>query len=220
MPDLYLKKCTCPFCLKTTETKRVLSRHIRVASTDFDGFIRHQGVNVYLYEPVQCSHCRFFFHESFGKLSPDVRATLQDHILPTLPVLTFAETERTIEQAIQLYKLCLYTAQVSEQKPAIQAMLGVRLSWLHRLIGQSAEEQLWASRAIEKYVSLYENYTSSQKSGIPEDVLLLRIADLYAVTQDKEQARLWYGRLFQSQEATDKIKKDARTHWEWVQEQD
>lgn len=220
MPDLYLKKCTCPYCLKTTETKRVLSRHIRVASTDFDGFIRHQGVNVYLYEPVQCSHCRFFFHESFGKLSPDVRATLQDHILPTLPVLPFASTERTIEQAIQLYKLCLYAAQVTEQKPAIQAMLGVRLSWLHRLTGQQTEEQLWASRAIEKYVSLYENYTSVKESGLPEDVLLLRIADLYAVTQDKEQARLWYGLLFQSQEATDKIKKDARTHWEWAQEQD
>ncbi|WP_290757441.1 MULTISPECIES: DUF2225 domain-containing protein [unclassified Exiguobacterium] len=220
MPDLYLKKCTCPYCLKTTETKRVLSRHIRVASTDFDGFIRHQGVNVYLYEPVQCSHCRFFFHESFGKLSPDVRATLQDHILSTLPVLPFASTERTIGQAIQLYKLCLYTAQVTEQKAAIQAMLGVRLSWLHRLTGQQTEEQLWASRAIEKYVSLYENYTSVKESGLPEDVLLLRIADLYAVMQDKEQARLWYGRLFQSQEATDKIKKDARTHWEWVQEQD
>lgn len=220
MPDLYLKKCTCPYCLKTTETKRVLSRHIRVASTDFDGFIRHQGVNVYLYEPVQCSHCRFFFHESFGKLSPDVRATLQDHILSTLPVLPFASTERTIEQAIQLYKFCLYTAQVTEQKAAIQGMLGVRLSWLHRLTGQAVEEQLWANRAIEKYVSLYENYTSPQKSGIPEDILLLRIADLYAVTQDKEQARLWYGRLFQSHEATDKIKKEARTHWELVQEQD
>ncbi|MER2033867.1 DUF2225 domain-containing protein, partial [Exiguobacterium indicum] len=189
-------------------------------STDFDGFIRHQGVNVYLYEPVQCSHCRFFFHESFGKLSPDVRTTLQDHILPTLPVLPFAGTERTIEQAIQLYKLCLYTAQVTEQKPAIQAMLGVRLSWLHRLTGQSAEEQLWANRAIEKYVSLYENYTSVKESGIPEDVLWLRIADLYAVTKDKEHARLWYSRLFQSQTATDKVKKDARTHWEWVQEQD
>nr|WP_326187472.1 DUF2225 domain-containing protein [Exiguobacterium indicum] len=220
MPDLYLKKCTCTYCLKTTETKRVLSRHIRVASTDFDGFIRHQGVNVYLYEPVQCSHCRFFFHESFGKLSPDVRTTLQDHILPTLPVLPFAGTERTIEQATQLYKLCLYTAQVTEQKPAIQAMLGVRLSWLHRLTGQSAEEQLWANRAIEKYVSLYENYTSVKESGIPEDVLWLRIADLYAVTKDKEHARLWYSRLFQSQTATDKVKKDARIHWEWVQEQD
>ncbi|QWB29558.1 DUF2225 domain-containing protein [Exiguobacterium acetylicum] len=220
MPDLYLKKCTCPYCLKTTETKRVLSRHIRVASTDFDGFIRHQGVNVYLYEPVQCSHCRFFFHESFEKLSPDVRTTLQDHILPTLPVLPFASTERTIEQAIQLYKLCLYTAQVTEQKPAIQAMLGVRLSWLHRLTGQQAEEQLWANRAIEKYLPLYEDYTSVKESGIPEDLLLLRIADLYAVTKDKEQARLWYSRLFQSKTATDKVKKDARTHWEWVQEQD
>ncbi|WP_312193456.1 DUF2225 domain-containing protein [Exiguobacterium sp.] len=220
MPDLYLKKCTCPYCLKTTETKRVLSRHIRVASTDFDGFIRHQGDNVYLYEPVQCSHCRFFFHESFGKLSPDVRATLQDHILPTLPVLPFAGTERTIEQAIQLYKLCLYTAQVTEQKPAIQAMLGVRLSWLHRLTGQQNEEQLWASRAIEKYVPLYDNYTSVKESGIPEDVLLLRIADLYAVTKEKDTARLWYSRLFQSKTATDKIKKDARTHWEWVQEQE
>ena len=99
-------------------------------------------------------------------------------------------------------------------------MLGVRLSWLHRLTEQSEEEQLWANRAIEKYLLLYENYTSVKESGIPEDVLLLRIADLYAVTKEKEQARLWYSRLFQSKTATDKIKKDARIHWEWVQEQD
>ncbi|WP_313352170.1 DUF2225 domain-containing protein, partial [Exiguobacterium sp.] len=83
-----------------------------------------------------------------------------------------------------------------------------------------AEEQLWASRAIEKYVSLYDNYTSVKESGLPEDVLLLRIADLHAVMKDKEQARLWYSRLFQSKTATDKIKKEARTHWEWVQEQE
>jgi uncharacterized protein (DUF2225 family) len=131
MPDLYFKTSTCPYYLKITETKRVLSRHARVASTDFDGFIRYKGSNVYLYEPVQCIHCRFFFHESFGKLSPDVRLMLQEHILSTLPVFTCASTERTIEQAIQLYKLCLYTAQLTEQKTAIQAMLSVRLYWLH-----------------------------------------------------------------------------------------
>ncbi|MCY1690160.1 hypothetical protein OVA29_04475 [Exiguobacterium sp. SL14] len=51
-------------------------------------------------------------------------------------------------------------------KAAIQAMLGVRLSWLHRLTYQTDEEQLWASRAIEKYLPLYDNYTSVKESGI------------------------------------------------------
>ncbi len=116
MPELYSKKCKCTYCLKETETKRVLSRHIRVERTDFDSFVHYQGSNPYLYEPIQCSHCRFIFHESFEKLRTDVRQTLEEQILPTLPVLPFAATERTIEQALQLYKLALYTAQVTDKK--------------------------------------------------------------------------------------------------------
>lgn len=94
MPDLYLKKCRCPYCLKETETKRVLSRHIRVDKTDSDGMIHYKGSNVYYYEPVQCIHCRFLFHDTFGKLPSDVRETLATNILPTLPILPFAAVRK------------------------------------------------------------------------------------------------------------------------------
>ena len=219
MPDLYLKKCRCPYCLKETETKRVLSRHIRVDKTDRDGMIHYQGPNVYFYEPVQCNHCRFLFHDTFGKLPLDVRETLAVNILPTLPILPFAATERTAEQALQLYKLCLYTAQITRQKDAVQAMLGVRIAWLYRLIGNHEQELLWMERAVVKYEALYESYTDPVDTGIPEDVLLLRLADLYAVLERTSEARTWYSIIFQSKTASDRIKKDARQHWELYREQ-
>ncbi|AFS71375.1 DUF2225 domain-containing protein [Exiguobacterium antarcticum] len=219
MSDLYMKKCRCPYCLKETATKRVLSRHIRVDKTDRDGMIHYKGSNVYYYEPVQCTHCRFLFHDTFGKLTTDVRETIATTILPSLPVLPFASTERTADQALQLYKLCLYTAQITRQKDAIQAMLGVRIAWLYRLLENREQELLWTERTVLKYEALYAAYLDPIQTGIPEETLLLRLADLYAVLDRTADARKWYSVIFQSKTVSDRIKKDARQHWELYREQ-
>ncbi|MDI3233585.1 DUF2225 domain-containing protein [Exiguobacterium antarcticum] len=219
MPDLYMKKCRCPYCLKETETKRVLSRHIRVDKTDRDGMIHYKGSNVYYYEPVQCTHCRFLFHDTFGKLTTDVRETIATTILPSLPVLPFASTERTADQALQLYKLCLYTAQITRQKDAIQAMLGVRIAWLYRLLENREQELLWTERTVLKYEALYAAYLDPIQAGIPEETLLLRLADLYAVLDRTADARKWYSVIFQSTDVSERIKKEAREHWELYREQ-
>lgn len=219
MPDLYFKKCRCPYCFKETETKRVLSRHIRVDKTDRDGMIHYKGSNVYYYEPVQCAHCRFLFHDTFGKLPPDIRETLATNILPTLPILPFAATERTADQALQLYKLCLYTAQISRQKDAVQAMLGVRIAWLYRLLNNHDQELLWMERSVLKYEALYDAYLDPIQAGIPEETLLLRLADLYAVLERTADARKWYSIIFQSSDISDRVKKDARQHWDLYREQ-
>ncbi|WP_282353690.1 DUF2225 domain-containing protein [Exiguobacterium antarcticum] len=214
-----MKKCRCPYCLKETETKRVLSRHIRVDKTDRDGMIHYKGSNVYYYEPVQCTHCRFLFHDTFGKLTTDVRETIATTILPSLPVLPFASTERTADQALQLYKLCLYTAQITRQKDAIQAMLGVRIAWLYRLLENREQELLWTERTVLKYEALYAAYLDPIQAGIPEETLLLRLADLYAVLDRTADARKWYSVIFQSTDVSERIKKEAREHWELYREQ-
>ncbi|WP_026827551.1 DUF2225 domain-containing protein [Exiguobacterium artemiae] len=219
MPDLYLKKCRCPYCLKETETKRVLSRHIRVEHTDMDGFIHYQGPNVYFYEPIQCSHCRFIFHEAFEKLRPDVRILLETDILSTLPVLPFSATERSAKQVLYLYKLCLYMAQITLQKDSIQAMLGIRISWMYRLLEDLEQELSWTMRSVQKYETIYLNYTDAVRTGIPHDVLLLRISDLYATLGDTDNAKQWYSLIFQSKTVSDRIKKEAREHWELYREQ-
>lgn len=219
MPDLYAKKCRCPYCLKDTETKRVLSRHIRIDHTDLDGFIHYQGPNVYFYEPIQCNHCRFIFHEAFEKLRPDVRILLETDILSMLPVLPFSATERSVKQVLYLYKLCLYMAQITLQKDSIQAMLGIRISWMYRLLEDLEQELSWTMRSVQKYETIYLNYTDAVRTGIPHDVLLLRISDLYATLGDTDNAKQWYSLIFQSKTVSDRIKKEAREHWELYREQ-
>ncbi|WP_114570102.1 DUF2225 domain-containing protein [Exiguobacterium flavidum] len=213
MSDLFLKKCKCPYCLKETTTKRVLSRHVRIEKTEFDGFIHYTGENVYFYEPVQCEHCHFLFHESFEKLRKEDRPVLEEKVTNFFPLLPYARTERTLEQALHLYKLCLYTAQLSHQKDAIQAMLGMRITWLYRMLGDAENEHLWLERTAEKYEALYLDYSDPVRSGITHDTLLLRLADLYASLNQYENAKRWYSLIFANKEVSESTRKQAREHW-------
>ena len=141
------------------------------------------------------------------------------NILPTLPILPFAATERTAEQALQLYKLCLYTAQITRQKDAIQAMLGVRIAWLYRLLGQPEQELLWMERSVLKYEALYEAYTDPVETGIPEDSAFTATRRPVRCSRANSRCPKWYSVIFQSKTVSDRVKKDARQHWELYREQ-
>ncbi len=220
MPDLYLKKCTCPYCLKTTETKRVLSRisvsprrtlmasSVIKASTSI--FTNRSSVAIVGSSSTSRSES---YHQTFGR--PYKITSCRRFLSYRLP----GRSGRSSRQSSSISFVSLHGssdgAKTSDPSDAWRSSILVA-SFDRSISGRTT----LGESSNRKYVSLYENYTSVKESGIPEDVLWLRIADLYAVTKDKEHARLWYSRLFQSQTATDKVKKDARTHWEWVQEQD
>lgn len=210
---LFMKKVKCPYCLQESQTQRVLSRHIRPQEVAKDGYTTYDGPNPYLYEPTLCSHCHLVFHDSFDKIRKHNRVALEDHYFNQVnPVLL--EGDRSPEHVILLYKFAVMTAQLSGQKPSIVAMLGMRLVWMYRLIHDEASEREWMQRTLDKYNEVQETYTDQVRTGLPYDQLMLRIADLSADLGLYEDARRWYGILLSSKEVSERIRTQAREHWE------
>lgn len=210
---LFLKKVKCPYCLKESVTPRILSRHIRPQEVVKDGYTTYDGENPYLYEPVICNHCHLVFHDSFDKVRKHNREALEKNYLSRVNPETL-QGDRTPEHVIQLYKFAVMTAQLSGQKPSVIAMLGMRLVWMHRLIGNEEIEREWMQRTLDKYNEVQEAYTDQVRTGLPYDQLMLRIADLSASLGLYEDARRWYGILLGSKEVSERIRTQAKDHWE------
>lgn len=210
---LFSKKVKCPYCLKESTTPRVLSRHIRPQEVAKDGYTTYDGENPYLYEPAVCSHCRLVFHDSFDKVRKNNREALETEYFPRVNADVLAG-DRTPEHVITLYKFAVMTAQLSGQKPSVVAMLGMRLVWMYRLTGNAKAEREWMKRTLDKYNEVQETYTDQVRTGLPYDQLMLRIADLSAALGYYEEARRWYGILLGSKEVSERIRNQARDHWE------
>jgi len=203
----------CPYCLKESTTPRVLSRHIRPQEVAKDGYTTYDGENPYLYEPAVCGHCHLVFHDSFDKVRKNNREALETEYFPRVNADVLAG-DRTSEHVIRLYKFAVMTAQLSGQKPSVVAMLGMRLVWMYRLTGNAKAEREWMKRTLDKYNEVQETYTDQVRTGLPYDQLMLRIADLSAALGFYEEARRWYGILLGSKEVSERIRNQARDHWE------
>ena len=210
---LFSKKVKCPYCLKESTTPRVLSRHIRPQEVAKDGYTTYDGENPYLYEPAVCGHCHLVFHDSFDKVRKNNREALETEYFPRVNADVLAG-DRTPEHVITLYKFAVMTAQLSGQKPSVVAMLGMRLVWMYRLTGNAKAEREWMKRTLDKYNEVQEGYTDQIRTGLPYDQLMLRIADLSAALGYYEEARRWYGILLGSKEVSERIRNQARDHWE------
>ncbi|WP_214842366.1 DUF2225 domain-containing protein [Exiguobacterium sp. s150] len=210
---LFSKKVKCPYCLKESTTPRVLSRHIRPQEVAKDGYTTYDGENPYLYEPAVCGHCHLVFHDSFDKVRKNNREALETEYFPRVNADVLAG-DRTPEHVITLYKFAVMTAQLSGQKPSVVAMLGMRLVWMYRLTGNAKAEREWMKRTLDKYNEVQEGYTDQVRTGLPYDQLMLRIADLSAALGFYEEARRWYGILLGSKEVSERIRNQARDHWE------
>ncbi|MCT4775745.1 MULTISPECIES: DUF2225 domain-containing protein [Exiguobacterium] len=210
---IFSKKVKCPYCLKQSETPRVLSRHIRPQDVAKDGYTTYDGANPYFYEPTVCSHCQLVFHDSFDKVRKNNREALESGYFDRVNAEALTG-DRSAEHVIRLYKFAVMTAQLSGQKPSVVAMLGMRLVWMYRLTGDEASEKEWMKRTLDKYNEVQEAYTDQVRTGLPYDQLMLRIADLSAALGLYEDARRWYGILLGSKEVSERIRTQARSHWE------
>lgn len=210
---IFSKKVKCPYCLKQSETPRVLSRHIRPQEVAKDGYTTYDGANPYFYEPTVCSHCHLVFHDSFDKVRKTHRESLENGYFDRVNADALTG-DRSADHVIRLYKFAVITAQLSGQKPSVVAMLGMRLVWMYRLTGNEASEKEWMKRTLDKYNEVQEAYTDQVRTGLPYDQLMLRIADLSAALGLYEDARRWYGILLGSKEVSERIRTQARSHWE------
>ncbi|TXC91207.1 DUF2225 domain-containing protein [Metabacillus litoralis] len=220
---LYDRKVDCYSCKTSYTTKKVLSRYIRAHNhdTDFCSFYVTTKINPLLYYVHVCPSCGFSSTEESSNYFPPMTMEAIQEKISTNWNNKFYCDERSLETAINSYKLAIYCATIKKEKNIALAGLYLRLSWLYRTEEINiAEEQRFIRLALEEYLKSYMNSDYSE-THLSEVKLLYIIGELSRRVDNHVQATRYFSRVIEKQKDTVEkgIVQMAKDRWSEMREQ-
>ncbi len=216
--NLYNKEIQCPVCSHKFEITKVKTKACRVSSRDTDLCVNYEGLNPMLYDIWVCENCGYAaFAEKFEEIRSKDADLIRAEISPRWHKRSY-KGERTIETAIETFKLALYNLQVRKAKSSEMAKICLRIGWLYRFLNDDREMD-FLKFALNQYDEAY------QKEKFPIDKLdeftcMYMIAELHRRTGNKEEAVRWFSRLISSPDArrNPKLMEMAREQFQLAKE--
>ncbi len=215
----YEKKIECLHCKKSFSTLKVRSKFIKVSDTDTDFMpVYAEGeVPAMYYNVFVCEHCGFSFTEDFSRYFPPGTAEeIKSQITDKWIQHNFKE-ERSVSQAIQVYKLALLCANIKKEKYVAKAGLALRLAWLYRSLHNDAQERRFMEIARDQYMESFstEDYASTQMSATR---IMYMVAELSRRLDDMGNATRFFSKVIESQRTGGEVKvvEMAKERWEEV----
>lgn len=221
MHPLYDKHVQCPFCTHSFQTKKVRSRFTRPihTDTDFCTMYKDEQNSPLLYVPIVCQQCGYTFTDQFSNLMSDQsREEISNRIAKRWTPQNYCK-ERTEVEALNAYKLAIYTAQLKKEKAIVLAGLYLRVVWLYRKRKEPQEEARFMRLALKMYKRAYEeddlNYTDMNALRV-----LYLIGELNRRLGLNEEAIRYFSLVVQKKQlASDpKIITMARDAWFQIRE--
>ncbi|RID85340.1 DUF2225 domain-containing protein [Peribacillus asahii] len=191
LPPLFDKSIECLLCKQPATTKKIRSRFIKVSEydTDFCPKYAEGTTNGLFYNIHVCPKCGFAFSKEFSKyFAPGTKEEISEKICSHWVPHSFSG-ERTINDAIQTYKLACYSAILKKEKHITIAGLYLRTAWLYRLKQNEEQEHRFMRLARREYEESFSigDYTGTQVSEVRILYLLgelsRRIGELQAATK-------------------------------------
>lgn len=217
-PEFYEKNIKCPVCNNEYHTLRVRSKACRVEKKDEDFCTHYKGVNPLFYEIIVCPCCAYSASEStLGDLSQEDIHKLKETFSGKLIERSFC-SERSLIDAIDSFKLALYTANIKKAKNSIIAGLCLRLAWLYRFAGDE-KENVFLKYALENYQEAF----SKEKlpiGSLDEVTMLYLLGELSRRAGMLQEAIVWFSKAVASPERKNnpRIERLAREQWGLVRE--
>ncbi|PWK15947.1 DUF2225 domain-containing protein [Tumebacillus permanentifrigoris] len=211
---LYDRKVRCPLCEETYNTKKVLTRAVKVLQTEGDFYARYGGPNPIHYLINVCTTCGFSFLE---KTQPRVTSLRRQQYVSEVAskwVVRDYCSERTIKQAVVSFKLAIFCAQFVSEPSRTIGGLCLHLAWLYRELGDVEEEQRFLRDALEFYIDAFEHDSRLEDNG----KMPYLIGELSRRVGDDKQAVLYFNQVIQDRESAQKYIKLARDQWGLLRE--
>ncbi|MBO0588715.1 DUF2225 domain-containing protein [Sporosarcina sp. E16_8] len=215
----YDKKVACLYCKHNFTTTRIRSRFVRVSShgSDFKPVYSDPEVNPIFYNVAVCPHCGFSFTDDFSPyFAPGTEKDIAERIASKWNERSFG-AERTINEAIETYKLAYLSAMFKKEKVLTLAGLTLRVAWLYRDKGAEVEEKRFLTIARNFYNVSYSegDFAGTQMSETRVSYL---IAELSWKIGDKDEAIKNFSRVLESQRTSTepKIIEMAKERWQEI----
>lgn len=196
---LYDKDVKCPVCTKNFKVTKIKSKGCKVSSRDSDFCVYYEGLNPLFYDIWVCENCGYASQgEKFEEINSKDSRTIHENIAPKWNKRSFAG-ERSIEMAIESFKLALLNLQLRKAKSSEIAKICIRLSWLYRM-NKDEKELDFLKFALKYYTETYEK-ERFPADKLDENTCLYMIGELNRRVGNYEEAVKWLSRLISSPEA-------------------
>lgn len=217
----YIKKLECINCKEKFTTTKIRSRFVRVTihEHDFKPVYADSTVNPLLYNVAVCPHCGFSYTDDFSTyFAPGVKKEITNTITSLWSGRSFGE-ERTIDEAIETYKLAYLSASVKKEKSLTMAGITLRIAWLYHDKQDFEAEKRFRAIARDLYTEAYSegDYVGTQMS---ETRVLYMIAELSHQIEDTEGAKRNFSRVIENQRTSTEphIIDMAKERWQEIRD--
>ncbi|WP_456279342.1 DUF2225 domain-containing protein [Bacillus sp. AK128] len=221
MEILFDKTVTCAACSNTFTTKKVRSRFLRVlkSDSDFCSYYEDEENSPLLYYVSVCPDCGYSVSEEFSSsFPPQTLQSIQSSIGSNWVTKNYGH-KRTIKEAVETYKLAIYSATLKKEKNIVLAGLYMRLVWIFRKEQDHNQELRFMNMAVNAYVNSYLN-EDFKETDMTEIKLLYLIGDLYRKLGDDRQAITYLTKVIQQENKTleKRMVVLARESWQELRE--
>jgi uncharacterized protein (DUF2225 family) len=151
------------------------------------------------YDAWVCEHCGYSAQaEKFDDIPSRDAAILKKELAPKWSQRSFAG-ERTLDMAIEAFKLVLYNHQLRKQKSSEFAKICIRIAWLYR-IKEDPREIDFIKFALRYYTETYEK-ERFPVDKMDENTCMYMVGELNRRAGNNEEAVKWLSRLISSPDA-------------------
>jgi uncharacterized protein len=211
----YEKHVDCLLCKQKFSSTKIRSSFVKVDfyDKDFCPNYKSKDMNPVLYNIYVCPHCGFSFSDEFSKyIIPVIKEELVEKVSNHWIPQDFGKS-RSIQQAINAFKLASYCATVKREKKVTLAGIFLRIAWLYRMTGDKSEQR-FLTMASKEYVESYVNddFRGSQMSEIK---IVYLIAELLRRTGQYDEAVFYFSKVIEKQSSVTErtIVEMARDQW-------
>lgn len=197
--NLYNKEIVCPVCQKKFNVTKVKVKACKVDRRDSDFCVHYETINPMFYDAWVCENCGYSAQaDKFLELPSREADILKKKLAPKWTKRSF-EGERTVEAALEAFKLVLLSHQIRTVKPSELAKICIRIAWLYR-IKQDAREHDFIKFALKHYTDTYEK-ERFPVDKLDENTCMYMIGELNRRAGNYEESVKWLSRLISSPDA-------------------
>jgi uncharacterized protein (DUF2225 family) len=222
LEPLYDRKMECLVCKNIYATKKIRSRFVRAIrhDTDFCSYYHPEELNPLFYYVSVCPHCGFSVTEEFSTyFPPSTLETIRKKICEQWLGFDYSG-QRTFQEAVNTYKLGIYSATLKREKHIAIAGLYMRLAWLYRTYKIIDQEERFMRLALQEYIASYseEDFIYTHMSEVR---LLYLIGELNRRLGNDKDAILYFSKVIAKRKETieKRIIEMAYERWQEIREQ-
>lgn len=214
----YTKEVKCPICSLPFSTTKVRTSTVKIERKDEDFCVHYKDHNPIYYYIFVCPNCGYASSESSFE---DIESRDKEILINAFSGRTVGRNFcgiRSHTDALDSYKIALYTANLINGRKSYMGGLALKIAWMYRYIND-ANEKSFLKTALDFYIEAYEK-ERFPVNNMDELTVIYLIGELYRRLEIYDKSIEWFSKVVShpDRDSNIRIQKLAREQWHLVRD--